>query len=72
MENVRDIPALLDTFRDEDSGLVEDLSAKYKLRCAAVQMKSEVKKAKGLGGLIRNRGSSTAPAVNGAANFKGF
>ena len=53
-ENVRDVPALLDEFRNSD-GIVEDLPAKYAARVHNLMQQRREKETKGFGGMLRSR-----------------
>lgn len=63
-ENVRDIPALLDEFRNSN-GEIDDLPSKYAARVHMVKEQQRERETKGLGGLLRGR--RMAPAAPGSA-----
>ena len=54
VEGVKDVPKLLDAFRNSD-GALEDLASKFEARVRAIKMREQKQQAKGLGGFIRGR-----------------
>lgn len=61
---MQDIPALLDSFRNDD-GLLEDLPSKYAARVHAIRQEHKQQQQKGFGGLIRHRASSRTGPPSG-------